>query len=155
MTTDMLEMPSMVDTLRTFEPHVLKLYAKNTLNYWAGKGWDFRTAKQNYLDLASRQDTEFCKKLVCILHTIEDDIGNEEDETYKLAHEFRENLMKAVGPLQFKNKARCNKCNTTIESKFRHDFVSCACGACFVDGGNAYWRAGISEHFERLYEILE
>lgn len=50
-----------------------------------------------------------------------------------------------------KNRARCKKCNTIIESKYRHDFVSCECGAIFVDGGNDYWRCGGDfESFERL-----
>ena len=52
------------------------------------------------------------------------------------------------------NKARCEKCKTTIESKYRHDFVQCACGAIFVDGGDAYLRAGydVPENFTRINE---
>jgi hypothetical protein len=34
----------------------------------------------------------------------------------------------------------CLHCNTVIESKFRHDFVSCKCGAVSVDGGLDYQR---------------
>lgn len=50
-----------------------------------------------------------------------------------------------------KNRARCKKCNDIIESKYRHDFVSCKCGAIFVDGGNDYFRAGGDfQYFERL-----
>jgi hypothetical protein len=50
-----------------------------------------------------------------------------------------------------KNRARCKKCNDIIESKFRHDFVSCKCGAIFVDGGHDYFRyGGDLESFERL-----
>ena len=41
-----------------------------------------------------------------------------------------------------RNAARCKKCGTVIESKHRHDFVSCACGAIFVDGGHDYIRRG-------------
>jgi len=41
-----------------------------------------------------------------------------------------------------KNKAKCALCGDIIESKSRHDFVSCSCGNIFVDGGNDYWRAG-------------
>jgi len=37
-----------------------------------------------------------------------------------------------------KNKAQCNKCKDIIESKYRHDFVQCKCGAIFVDGGLDY-----------------
>lgn len=57
---------------------------------------------------------------------------------------------------KYKNKAKCRNCNTTIESRHRHDFVSCQCGSIFVDGGNDYWRAGGSaENFERIFERLD
>lgn len=38
------------------------------------------------------------------------------------------------------NKARCKLCRITIESKHRHDFVSCPCGTLSVDGGREYIR---------------
>lgn len=38
------------------------------------------------------------------------------------------------------NKAKCRKCKTVIESKHRHDFVTCECGAISVDGGKDYYR---------------
>lgn len=38
-------------------------------------------------------------------------------------------------------KIRCLKCNTILESKYRHDFQECECGN-FVDGGNDYMRIG-------------
>ena len=41
-----------------------------------------------------------------------------------------------------RNAARCRKCGTTVESRHRHDFVVCNCGAIFVDGGTEYLRAG-------------
>jgi len=41
-----------------------------------------------------------------------------------------------------KNAAKCLKCGETIESKHRHDFVSCSCGNLFVDGGKEYLRRG-------------
>ena len=52
------------------------------------------------------------------------------------------------------NKARCEKCKTTIESTYRHDFVQCACGAIFVDGGNEYFRCGydVPESFTQILE---
>ena len=40
------------------------------------------------------------------------------------------------------NKVRCKKCNEVIESKHRHDFKSCKCGAIFIDGGTDYQRYG-------------
>lgn len=53
----------------------------------------------------------------------------------------------------WKNKAKCRKCGDIIQSKFRHDFMSCKCGAIFVDGGDEYWRAGGNpEDFERIME---
>ena len=39
-----------------------------------------------------------------------------------------------------KNAIRCNICGDEIESKHRHDFVTCKCGACSVDGGHDYLR---------------
>ena len=39
-----------------------------------------------------------------------------------------------------KNAIRCNICGNEIESKHRHDFVTCKCGACSVDGGHDYLR---------------
>jgi hypothetical protein len=44
-----------------------------------------------------------------------------------------------------KNRAKCLKCETIIESKSRHNFVACACGSCFVDGGNDYSRFGYAK----------
>jgi hypothetical protein len=41
-----------------------------------------------------------------------------------------------------RNAAYCLGCNTLIESKHRHDFVRCPCGAVFVDGGQDYLRRG-------------
>lgn len=40
------------------------------------------------------------------------------------------------------NRIRCKKCGDIIESTYRHDFVQCSCGACFVDGGHDYMRVG-------------
>jgi hypothetical protein len=41
-----------------------------------------------------------------------------------------------------RNRARCRRCGDVIESRHRHDFVSCGCRAIFVDGGMDYLRAG-------------
>jgi hypothetical protein len=41
-----------------------------------------------------------------------------------------------------RNSAKCRKCGDEIESKHRHDFVSCKCGAIFTDGGKDYFRRG-------------
>lgn len=51
------------------------------------------------------------------------------------------------------NKARCKKCGDVIESKYRHDFQWCKCGAIFVDGGKVYLRRGGDPNdFEELSE---
>lgn len=42
-----------------------------------------------------------------------------------------------------KNIIRCNLCGDTIESVHVHDFVTCRCGACSVDGG--------AEHLSRSF----
>lgn len=41
-----------------------------------------------------------------------------------------------------RNSALCHACGDEIESKHRHDFVSCTCGNIFVDGGLDYIRRG-------------
>lgn len=43
---------------------------------------------------------------------------------------------------QGKNRCRCRRCGSIIESKHRHDFIRCACGAIFTDGGRDYVRRG-------------
>lgn len=40
------------------------------------------------------------------------------------------------------NRIQCNHCGEVIESRYRHDFVSCRCGTCCVDGGTDYLRRG-------------
>lgn len=51
------------------------------------------------------------------------------------------------------NKIRCKKCGDIIESKHRHDFVVCKCGAVAVDGGHDYLkRTGNYEDREELSE---
>lgn len=39
-----------------------------------------------------------------------------------------------------RNQVQCNKCWDVVESKHRHDFKSCKCGAVTVDGGTEYLR---------------
>ena len=57
-----------------------------------------------------------------------------------------------------KNRIKCLKCGDIIESKSRHDWVQCTCGACYVDGGHDYMRiGGNKEDWEDLseWEITE
>jgi hypothetical protein len=52
-----------------------------------------------------------------------------------------------------RNAAQCLRCNDIIESKHRHDFVWCKCGAVAVDGGLEYARrVGKQEDMEDLCE---
>ncbi len=64
------------------------------------------------------------------------------------------------------NRIRCKICGDIIESRHRHDFVRCKCGACFTDGGHDYirrgWEAGLTEipyeemdEFEDGYDIRQ
>ena len=39
-----------------------------------------------------------------------------------------------------RNAIQCRHCGEVIESKSLHDFVTCSCGACSVDGGHEYLR---------------
>lgn len=51
------------------------------------------------------------------------------------------------------NRARCRRCGDEIESKHRHDYVACSCGAVAVDGGHAYLRrVGEPDACEELSE---
>jgi len=54
-----------------------------------------------------------------------------------------------------KNAARCRGCNTVLESKHRHDFVTCKCGLISIDGGLAYQRCLVGNPFEDLSEFEE
>lgn len=54
------------------------------------------------------------------------------------------------------NKIKCKKCGEIIESKHRHDFKFCKCGAVAVDGGKDYLRRlGNQEDYEELSKIKE
>lgn len=43
------------------------------------------------------------------------------------------------------NIAECLKCGDVIESKHRHDFVTCSCGNLSVDGGKDYLKRSVKE----------
>ncbi len=58
-----------------------------------------------------------------------------------------------------KNAIKCNHCGDIIVSRDRHDFATCKCGCCSVDGGNDYLRREFNyspDDFTELseYEIL-
>ena len=39
-----------------------------------------------------------------------------------------------------RNAIQCRHCGDVIESKSTHDYVTCSCGSCSVDGGHKYLR---------------
>lgn len=41
---------------------------------------------------------------------------------------------------KYRNMIKCKFCGDIIESKHRHDFVTCKCGKVSVDGGLDYQR---------------
>ena len=52
------------------------------------------------------------------------------------------------------NRIKCLKCGDVIESKYRHDYKTCSCGACAVDGGHDYLRrCGNLEDWKEMSEI--
>ena len=55
------------------------------------------------------------------------------------------------------NAIRCNKCGEIIEYKSEHDYVTCQCGACAVDGGHDYLRrcAPSQDAYTELSEFME
>ena len=55
-----------------------------------------------------------------------------------------------------KNAIRCKKCGDVIESNYRHNFVTCSCGSCSVDGGFDYLRrCGNPDDYEEACEYKE
>lgn len=53
------------------------------------------------------------------------------------------------------NRIRCKKCGDIIESKTRHDFVWCECGACAVDGGHDYLKRVWEPKFGDSCDVYE
>lgn len=53
-----------------------------------------------------------------------------------------------------RNAARCKLCGDVIESRYRHDFVTCSCGNLSVDGGLDYIRRGWSSKDRSSWEDL-
>ena len=50
------------------------------------------------------------------------------------------------------NKAKCRKCGEIIESKYRHDFVTCKCGTIAIDGGKDYLKRSAKD-FNDIIEL--
>lgn len=53
-------------------------------------------------------------------------------------------------------KLFCKVCGDIIQSKHRHDYVTCSCGSCSIDGGTDYvkvsWAQG--QKPEDCYELI-
>ena len=45
-----------------------------------------------------------------------------------------------------KNAIQCKLCGEIIESTYRHEYVTCKCGACAVDGGHDYLRRSFRDN---------
>lgn len=55
-----------------------------------------------------------------------------------------------------KNCIKCKKCGDIIESRNVHDFKTCRCGACSVDGGHEYLRRlGNPDDWEDISEYKQ
>lgn len=54
-----------------------------------------------------------------------------------------------------RNAIKCNRCGDIIESVSVHDFRTCSCGACSVDGGHYYLKrcAQSMDDFTDLSEV--
>lgn len=55
------------------------------------------------------------------------------------------------------NAIKCNHCGDVIESRYRHEFVTCSCGKCSVDGGKDYLRRCFDEKgdYTEMSETIE
>lgn len=51
-------------------------------------------------------------------------------------------------------KIKCLLCGDIIESKYRHNLVSCKCENCHIDGGNDYCRYG-GKDFSKILLISD
>lgn len=51
-----------------------------------------------------------------------------------------------------RNAIKCLDCGGVIESRHRHDFKTCPCGAAFVDGGKDYLRWGFKRQ-DRIEDL--
>ena len=58
-----------------------------------------------------------------------------------------------------RNAIQCKHCGDIIESTSCHDFVSCSCGCCSVDGGLDYLKRefmhSIDEDYTDISETIE
>ena len=88
-----------------------------------------------------------------------DKAAKESDIRYNAEEVFGRLRRKLKGAVKMKkiikNAIKCNHCGDIIVSKDRHDFVSCKCGCCSVNGGNDYLRRGFINSKEDFTEMSE
>lgn len=54
------------------------------------------------------------------------------------------------------NSLKCLKCNDVIRSCNRHDYVSCSCRSCSIDGGSWYTKvSGNPENYELMTVLFK
>lgn len=53
-----------------------------------------------------------------------------------------------------RNRIQCKVCGDIIESVYTHDFKSCSCGRCCIDGGLEYIRRE-ADDLENIIEMVE
>lgn len=54
-----------------------------------------------------------------------------------------------------RNAVQCRHCGDVIESRNVHDYVTCSCGTCSVDGGLEYLRRCYKNSREDYIELAE
>ena len=54
-----------------------------------------------------------------------------------------------------KNSIRCNRCGDVITSMQTHEYVTCSCGQCSVDGGNEYLKRSCLHSQKDFTELSE
>ncbi len=52
-----------------------------------------------------------------------------------------------------RNMIKCNHCGDVIESTYSHDFVTCSCGCCSVDGGTDYLKRGFANSTDDFTDL--
>ena len=57
-----------------------------------------------------------------------------------MSYVVKESLLENLIGRERKNMIKCNHCGDIIESAHCHDFATCSCGCCSVDGGTDYLR---------------
>lgn len=60
-------------------------------------------------------------------------------------------LVELVDGKKMRNRVQCLLCGEVIESKFRHDYVTCKCGNVSVDGGKDYCKVNFKTNKWKIY----